>query len=401
MKKNLLFVINTMGQAGAEKAMIEFMKVLDKDKFNIDLYVMIPRGEMFRQLPDHVQIQNKRVDTGTLLGKEGKAFLLKTVMKALLYHGNFITRLPYMIRNVLYQKKKGRIQMEKLFYPIISDGTKPLTKHYDMAIAYLEGAAAYYVADHVSADKKVGFIHIDYQMAGYTPFIDRNCYDSFDWIYTVSKEVKEKFLAVYPAYCHKTSVFHNIINELEIRDMAYKGKGFSDDFHGMRILSVGRLHPQKAYPIAIEAMRIMKEAKKPIRWYVLGEGNQREELEHLIKEKHVENDFILLGAKPNPYPYYKECDLYVHATAFEGKSIAIEEAQVLGKPILASNCTGNREQIISGVDGELVDLDAQKIADAILRLYEQPDVRNLYGKQAGLKKFDYEHDVAHLLQLLR
>lgn len=390
-----------MGQAGAEKAMVEFMKVLDQETYAIDLYVMIPRGEMFLQVPKHVQVINKHVDTRTLLGKEGQRFLCKTIGKALVYHANGITKLPFMIKNISHQRKRGKVQLEKLFYPILSDGTPALTKHYDMAIAYLEGAAAYFVANNVQADKKVGFIHIDYQMAGYTPFIDRNCYDTFDWIYTVSQEVKEKFLGVYPKYGRKTSVFHNIINEKEIKEKALEGKGFQDDFQGMRILTVGRLHPQKAYPIAIEAMALIQKANKPIRWYVLGEGNQREELEKLIQEYQVEKDFILLGAKPNPYPYYKECDLYVHATAFEGKSIAIEEAQVLGKPILASDCTGNREQIISGVDGELVALQAQTIADAILRLYEQPEVRKQYAKQAGLKQFEYEKDVAHLLQQMR
>lgn len=401
MKKNILFVINTMGQAGAEKAMVEFMKVLDKDAYAIDLYVMIPRGEMFLQLPKHVQVLNKRMDSRTLLGKAGQRFLLKTIGKALLYRANALTKLPFMIKNIMEQRKRGKVQLEKLFYPILSDGTPKLTKHYDMAIAYLEGAAAYYVGNRVDADKKVGFIHIDYQMAGYTPMIDRNCYDTFDWIYTVSQEVKEKFLGVYPRYSMKTSVFHNIINEKEIKEKAFQGKGFEDDFQGMRILTVGRLHPQKAYPTAIQAMAIIKKANLPIRWYVLGEGNQREELEKLIQEYHVEKDFVLLGAKPNPYPYYKECDLYVHATAFEGKSIAIEEAQVLGKPILASDCTGNREQIISGVDGELVALQAQAIADAIMRLYEQPEVRKQYAKQAGLKQFEYEKDVAHLLQQMR
>lgn len=401
MKKNILFVINTMGQAGAEKAMVEFMKVLDKEAYAIDLYVMIPRGEMFLQLPKHVHVLNKHVDTRTLLGKTGQRFLLKTIGKALLYHANIITKLPFMIKNIQNQRKRGNVQLEKLFYPILSDGTPKLTKHYDMAIAYLEGAAAYFVSNRVQADKKFGFIHIDYQMAGYTPYIDRNCYDTFDWIYTVSSEVKEKFLGVYPKYSMKTSVFHNIINEKEIKEKACQGKGFEDAFQGMRILTVGRLHPQKAYPTAIEAMAIIKKTNLPIRWYVLGEGNQREELEKLIQEYHVEKDFILLGAKPNPYPYYKECDLYVHATAFEGKSIAIEEAQVLGKPILASACTGNREQIMSGVDGELVELKAQAIADAILRLYEQPEVRRQYAQQAGLKQFEYEKDVAHLLQQMR
>ena len=401
MKKNILFAINTMGQAGAEKAMVELMKVLDTEQYNIDLFVMIPRGEMFLQVPPNVNIVNKTIDKGPLLGKEGQAFILKTMAKSMIYHGTVLTHLPYILKNLRSQKKNGHIQMEKLCYPILSDGTPPLDKHYDLAIAYLEGAAAYFVADHVKADKKVAFIHIDYQMAGYTPYIDRNCYDCFHWIYTVSQEVKEKFLSVYPAHKEKTSVFHNIINEKEIHEKAKLGRGFDDDFQGMRILTVGRLHPQKAYPIAIEAMHILKQQNLPIRWYVVGEGNQRQELQNLIHEKNLDEDFILLGAKSNPYPYYKECDLYVHASAFEGKSIAIEEAQVLGKAILASDCTGNREQIHSGVDGELVELDADKIAYAILQLYKQPELRACYASQSARKKFEYEHDVAHLLQLLR
>lgn len=401
MKKKILFTINTMGQAGAEKAMIELMKVLDPSLYEIDLYVMIPRGEMFTILPNYVNILNPSYDTNRLLGKEGRRFLYKTTIKALWYHGNFLTHAPFMIKNICQQKARGKLQLEKLFYPILSDGAKPLKQTYDLAIAFLEGASAYYVADHVKAKKKVAFIHIDYQMAGYTPYMDRHCFDRFDRIYAVSNEVKEKFLQVYPQHKDKSFIFHNIINEKEIKRAAEKGSGFQDDFTGMRILTVGRLHPQKAYPIAIEAQALLKQRGLNVRWYVLGEGSQRVALEKLINELHLQKDFILLGAVKNPYPYYKECDLYVHATAFEGKSIAIEEAQVLGKAILASDCTGNREQIQSGIDGELVALDVEAIANAIQRLYRHPSLRVRYAKQALQKHFDYEKDVANLLHLMR
>ena len=181
-----------------------------------------------------------------------------------------------------------------------------------------------------------------------------------DHIFAVSDEVKEHFLEAYPEHAGKTSVFHNLVDQKRIYRLAEEGHGFTDDFHGTRILTVGRLTRQKRYDVAIDAMaRLKKISKVPVRWYVLGEGELREQLEHQIQSLGVEQEFCLLGVTANPFPYYRECDLYVHATGYEGKSIAIQEAQTLGKPILATDCSGNREQIEQDVDGRLCALDAQ------------------------------------------
>ena len=67
------------------------------------------------------------------------------------------------------------------------------------------------------------------------------------------------------------------------------------------------------------------------------------------------------GAVANPFPYFKQSDIYVHASRFEGKSIAIQEAQTLGCAIIASDCNGNREQIIDGEDGLLCELTPEKL----------------------------------------
>ena len=93
----------------------------------------------------------------------------------------------------------------------------------------------------------------------------------------------------------------------------------------------------------VPAMKLLKDQGIKARWYVLGEGELRNKLQQKIDSLGLKEDFLLLGAKENPYPYYKQCDLYVHATRFEGKSIAIQEAQVLGCTILVSDCSGNRE----------------------------------------------------------
>ena len=386
--KKILFVINTLGYGGAERAMLDLFAALEPEKYKISLFVLTGQGELSRELPEHVHLLNKNYRDVSVLTKEGRKLLVKRVLKSGIGKGMFFPRASYLVKNIRNMRRSGKILPDKLCWRILSDGAPVLKRKYDLAVAYLEGGATYYVADHVNAKKKAAFVHIEYGKAGYTRELDLDCYSKFDRIFAVSDEVRAHFLEVYPEYERKVSVFHNMVNQERIRRMSDNGKGFEDDFQGFRILTIGRLTQQKRYDIAIQAMALLKEkCSVPVRWYVLGEGNLRKSLEQQIKEAHLEKDFILLGVKSNPFPYYRECDLYVHATGFEGKSIAIQEAQTLGKPILATDCSGNREQIVQDVDGRMCPLDPESISSEILWMIEHPERCRSYGEQAKSKIF--------------
>lgn len=400
MKKKVLFVINTLSHAGAEVAMLELMRNMDPEKYELSCYVLLGQGELVQRLPKHVRLLNHSYSTTSVLSKQGQKFLRHTVLRASFVHGNLFKNLPYLFTNLAAMVKRGKIWTDKLLWRLLSDGGMELQENYDLAIAYLEGGSAYYVADHVKAAKKAAFIHIDYGKAGYTRKLDRDCYLAFDRVFTVSDEVRENFLQAYPE-CEKcTRVFHNLINQEEIVRRSRQEGGFHDDFEGIRLLTVGRLTWQKAYEIAIDAMKQLKEEGCRVRWYVLGEGNEREKLERQIAELGLEEDFLLPGAVSNPYPYYAQCDIYVHATRFEGKSIAIQEAQTLGCAIIASDCSGNREQIEDGVDGILCDLDAKSIKESILSLIKDEELRKSYGYAAGKKQIVHREDLEMLFELM-
>ena len=117
-----------------------------------------------------------------------------------------------------------------------------------------------------------------------------------------------------------------------------------------------------------------------------------------IAEDGLQEDFLLLGASENPYPYFAQTDIYVHATGFEGKSIAIQEAQVLGCAIVGSEI--NWEQINQDVDGLLCVLDAKAIMEAVLDLIENPDKRKRLGEAALQKTVSFTEDIQLLDQLL-
>ncbi len=391
--KKILFVINTLGGAGAEKALLELLKKFPLEKYEISLYVLLNQGELIRQIPPNIKILNKDYSQDSVLSKEGKKVLRKEVWKRLWKRASVFRNFPYLMKNLFLMLKSGKVFPDKLLWRIMSDSVSCLEEHYDLAVAYLEGGSTYYVHDHVKADKKYAFIHVDYGYAGYSRSLDKNCYLDFDRIFTVSDEVRQSFLNVYPECKEDTFVFHNLIDQKEIREKANLPGGFEDSWDGKRILTVGRLTAQKAYEIAINAMKILKDHGVKVRWYVLGEGELRQRLQHQIDNLGLTKDFILLGAKDNPYPYYKQCDLYVHATRFEGKSIAIQEAQTLGCAILVSDCSGNREQVENGVDGMMCALDPQKISQSIEMLLQDEEKCKKYGDRAANKVISEQGDI--------
>ena len=399
--KKIAFVINTLGYGGAERAMLDLFETLNPEKYEISLFVLTGQGELSRELPDGVKLLNQNYKDVSVLTKEGRKLLMKSVLKAGIGKGLFLRRAPYLLKNFRAMRRSGKILPDKLCWRLLADGAPIIKKEYDLAVAYLEGGATYYVAERVKAKKKAAFVHIDYGKAGYGRELDLDCYRKYDRIFTVSDEVKEHFLEVYPEYEKKVSVFHNLVNQERIRRMAEQGNGFADDFQGYRILTIGRLTRQKRYDIAIQALALLRETcSVPVRWYVLGEGDLRESLEQQIKDAGLEKEFLLLGVKANPFPYYKNCDFYVHATGFEGKSIAIQEAQTLGKPILATDCSGNREQIINGVDGLLCQLTPEAVSEQLLWMIQHPEECRNYGEEAKKKVLSHTRGLEEFLALI-
>lgn len=398
-KKKLLFVINTLSAAGAEMSFLELLGQIDPKQYEVDVFVLLAQGELRARLPAYVCLKNKEYSDCSVLTAEGKRHLVRVVLRAALCRGTLIRQLPYLLRTFFSMCKSRRIQPDKLLWRLAAQGSPQMDAEYDLAVAYLEGGSAYYVADQVRAKKKAAFIHIDYERAGYNRAIDRACYLKFDHIFTVSEEGRRTFLANYPELAGKSSLFHNPIDRDRI---AAKSRELPEDplwcdYDGKKLLTVGRLNPQKAYEAAIETMRILKHAGLSVRWYVLGEGPERPKLEALIHRYGLEEDFLLPGAVDNPYPYYVGCDLYVHATRFEGRSMAVQEAQALGAPVLASDCSGNREQITDGVDGRLVALEPEKLAGQIQAMLSDEALLERLGKAAAEKSISHPEDIEKLL----
>lgn len=111
----------------------------------------------------------------------------------------------------------------------------------------------------------------------------------------------------------------------------------------------------------------MKERRIPFVWYVVGDGG-RGPIEEDIDRYHIEDNFILLGAKDNPYPYMKAADIYVQTSRFEGYCLTLAEARILEKPCVATAFDVVFDQIIDGENGLVVDMNAEAVVNGIERL---------------------------------
>lgn len=400
MKKKLLFVINTLSRAGAETALLALLNSLNPEQVEVSLFVLMGQGELVPELPGYVRVLNKSIESESVLTAAGRKYMARTMGKAMLSRGTILRKFPYMVSQTAAMVKRGRFSVEKLLWPVLAEGAPRLEEEFDLAVAYLEGGSAYYVANFVKAKKKAAFIHIDYAQAGYNRKIDGDCYLKFDRIFTVSKEIQEPFLNIYPELAQRMDVFHNILDVQRIYRLSKEPGGFPDDFDGVKILTVGRLKAQKALEVSIDAMRLLKDSGVKARWYVLGEGDQRAFLENHIRQQGLEQDFILMGAVGNPYPWFAQADLYVHCSRFEGKSIAIQEALLLGCPVVVSDCSGNREQLTDGVNGQLCQLSADEIARTIRQLLADPERMERYRRAASEQGVHQCNELNKLYELL-
>ena len=161
----------------------------------------------------------------------------------------------------------------------------------------------------------------------------------------------------------------------------------------IRLLTVGRLASQKGYDIAVEACRILKERGVDCTWYVLGKGPLENDVRGLISKYSLEGSFVLLGTRPNPYPYFRMADIYVQTSRHEGFGLAIAEARILNIPVVTTEFDSVYQQMKNGENGLVVGMNAVSVADGIERLITD---RGLYQHIKDFLKLEKHDDYQEL-----
>ncbi len=352
--------MNNMHCGGAEKALVSLLQSLDYSKYEVDLFLFKNEGILLKQLPKEITILPQPVNY-TYFDMSLKMAVIKNFKK-----GNIRVIWYRILAGIVNKTEKIKAVKEQKVWAYLKKVLPSLAKTYDVAIGYLEKTPHYFCIDKVQASKKIGFIHNDYTMLQLDKKIDYPYFLKSDYIVTISEVCQAILKEVFPDFASKITLMHNISLPETIKKLADQTTELSnEDFN---IVSIGRLHEQKGFDIAIKACKILVDRGLNVKWYVIGEGGQRGYLETLIKANQLEDTFILLGLKENPYSYVRMATIYAHPSRFEGKSIAIDEAKILHKPILVTNFPSAKDQIENGTTGVIVAMDPQAIATGIENL---------------------------------
>jgi glycosyltransferase involved in cell wall biosynthesis len=359
MKKKLLFVIPSLDAGGAEKSLVNLLNTLDFSKVEVDLFLFKHNGLFLNLVPKEVSILplNKEYQLFSKnLGASIIALFLSFKIVLL------INRILFAINNKIY---KNNAIAEQQGWKYLKKSFTKLPKKYDTAIGFLEKSSIYFSIDLVNATNKIGFIHNDYNKLGLNKKFDQNYFQKLHKIVTVSQECAVILQQEFSNQASKVVVMHNIVSGKLIHKMAQEPIDFKEN---NTIISVGRLHPQKGFDLAIESAKILRDKEINFCWYVIGEGQERQKLEQLIANYELQNHFKFLGLKQNPYPYIRQATVYAQTSRYEGKSIAIDEAMILHKPIVVTNFSTAKDQIIDNYNGLIAEMNPESIAVAICKL---------------------------------
>ena len=258
------------------------------------------------------------------------------------YHkGKFI----YIIRKILAFLCK--VLGSNFVYGIIFSLEKKLNRQYDYAISYSNNVSfrsTYfgcnkYVLEMVNALKKIGYIHLDYNLI-YNKKVNSE-YSKFDNIWFVSNYVKQTYLKYNLGFEKKCKVIYNFINDKNMvcNENPYHNKKF-------HIVTVGRLDDNKNQ---IDAVPIAKKLKEKFgdqfEWYLVGDGPTKNKLLDEIKKNKLENNLIITGYKNNIADYYYHSDVLVSLSKSESYGLAIVEALYCNLPVVIKKIPVSKELI--------------------------------------------------------
>lgn len=388
--KKILFVIESLTLGGAEKSLVTLLNLLDYSKYEVDLLLFAQGGAFQELLPREVNLLSVP-----------EYFIYNTIPwsnigKKIQHPKMMIAQLRYSI--ALRTRESNNIQKAVMFWKSNKTCFKVLRKQYDIAIAYAQGVPTFYVAEKVQAEKKIAWINATYIPTGKDLEFIKKYYNSYKYINGVSITVTQQIKQTFNISNKKIVQIADILDEnFALRMAEMKSEVFKDISNsGYKILTVGRLAKMKGYDLAIAAAKILKEKGIDFCWYVVGEGSLRSQLENQIRENNLEKNFILLGSRSNPYPYFKNCDIYVQSSKYEGFGITLAEAKMFHKPIVTTNFEAVNVQFQNEKNGLIVDISAEGIANGIIRMIEDKKlcescITNLCNEKVGneeeLEKF--------------
>lgn len=325
MSEKVTLFLPSLNGGGAERAMVNLAKGLSKFGFHVDLVLVKATGPYLAQVPQSVRVfdlKSKRVLKSLFplvnyLRKERP----KVVISAL-NHVNVITILAKQITGV--------------------DTRLIITEHSTLSVSQK---------------------HAQNKRSKFIPVFMRYLYPLADQVVAVSKGVAKDLACQIRLPIDKIKVIYNPIIDDQLLEKSWQKieHPWFVDKRAPIILSVGRLTVAKDYPTLIKAFAQVRK-QIPAKLVILGEGEERSELEKLVNSLGLYEDVWMPGFVENPYAYMRNANVFVLSSKWEGFGNVIVEALACDCPVIATDCpSGPKEILENGKYGTLVPVGDDKI----------------------------------------
>lgn len=395
MKKRIFISMHYLELGGAEISLIGLLRAFDYSKYEVDLFIHRHQGELMQFIPEKVNLLPEISAYACI-----ECPIIETLIKGQI--GVAKGRLRAKKRAKKYKSIDSSKPQYSIFQYVAQEVGRYLPSleqygEYDLAVSFLQPHN--YVLSKVKAKKKACWIHTDYTKVEIDTVAELPIWSAYDHIISISPDVTNSFLQVFPSLGQKIVQIENILssdfvrkraNEIDVSEEMPKRDGV------VNILSVGRFTDAKNYDNVPDICRRIREKGIDLYWYIIGYGNDVL-IRQRIYETGMEDYVIILGKRTNPYPYIKACDIYAQPSRYEGKSVTVREAQILCKPVVVTDYPTAESQIINGVDGVIAPMDnegcAQGVADFIKDVKLQQQIVEYlrahdYGNEDEVCKLD-------------
>ena len=354
--KELLIVNNNMKVGGVQKSLYNLLWSLDPQEYRITLLLFSRTGVYLDQLPEHVRVTE--VDGSfRLFGKSQKEY---TGAEAL--QRGFLA----VVSRFFGRDAAVRLMLHR---------QPALPQRYDCAIAFLNngsrdalyGGVQDFVLHCVDADRKVVFLHSDYQLSGANHPENNRMMEKFDLIAACSVGCRRRFVESMPHLAERCVAVPNCHRMEEILTLAEEQSvAYAED--AVHIVTVARMTPRKGVDRAIRAVAAARDRGIAAVLHILGNGPMWDDLQTLTQQLGVADAVVFHGEQSNPYPFIKQADLMLLSSYHEAAPMVIDEARCLGVPILSTEIISTKEMVIEAGAGWVCANDQTALDEALYRV---------------------------------
>ena len=367
-KHTILIFSQAMELGGVERSLLGLLDTIDYDRYDVDLFLMRHSGELMTQLnpkvnllPEIPQYASLAVPMTSLL-KKGQIDVLCGRLKGKLAARRFDKQHPGEKPSITALTYSHKYTLKTM--PQITNKT------YDLAISFL--TPHYFLRERAKARKYAAWIHTDYTALSFDRRAELEMWSGYDTICGVSEQVSRGFQTSFPELAGKVRTIENILSKGLIDAQARETQTEMKSDGAVSLLSVGRFCDAKNFDNVPDICRRLVGDGLDVKWYLIGYGGDEPLIRQKIAEAGMQDRVIILGKKDNPYPYMRDCDLYVQPSRYEGKAVTVREAQLLGKPVVITDYATSASQLEDGVDGVIVPMDNAGCAAGIAALLRNP-----------------------------